>query len=106
MKDREKGHFPTSSVGPPFQATLELCFLPNEHVSRAQLFPLGRRQPSGNQGEDVETNSLEDDVRIPRVADVYQRVGQRRGQWTARKHKNIRREGWVAKSRCDRGWVL
>ena len=74
MGDRESGDFPTSSVGPTLQATFELGLLPNKDVPRAQLFPLGGRQPSGNQWEDVEPNGLKDDVRIPCVTDVCQRL--------------------------------
>jgi hypothetical protein len=70
MEPHENGHFPTSSVGPSLQATLELGFLPDEHVSGAQLFSLGRGQPPCDQWEDVEPDSLEDDVRISRVANV------------------------------------
>jgi hypothetical protein len=72
MGDRESGHFPTSSVGPAFQTTFELGLLPNKDISGAQLFPLSGRQSPGDQGEDVEPNGFEDDVRIPRVTNVCQ----------------------------------
>jgi hypothetical protein len=84
-------NFPTTSVGPSLQATLEFRFFPNKDVSGTELVPLGRRQPPGNQRENVESDRLEDDVCIPRITDVCRWVGKRTDDSEAL--KNIRREG-------------
>lgn len=67
MNERD---FPSSSIGPTLQAALELGFFPDKNVPGTELFPLGRGQPSGDQWEDVETNSLEDNMRISCITDI------------------------------------
>jgi hypothetical protein len=70
MSERD---FPSSPIGPPLQAALELGFLPDKNVPRTELFPLGRGQPSGYQWENVETNGLKDNMRISRITDICKR---------------------------------
>lgn len=67
---RQERDFPSSSISPPLQATLELGLLPDKDIPRRELFPLGGGQPSSDQWENVETNGLEENVCITRITDI------------------------------------
>ena len=51
-----------------------LGLLPNKYISRHQLVSLGCSQPPRDEGQDVESDRLKDDVCVPGVTEIYRQI--------------------------------